>query len=246
MPHSPAQGTEQAGFVDRSASLVYRPEDARKSFGLRAEPIARMSVRMATMGSMMKPDLTPTSRRLSLSPLSPSDLESVFAVYGDPDTWQHLPTGRHRIPEQSKKLIDAAIASMREHRIGQWAVRVGDIETGGALAPGMFIGTGGVNMPLVHVWNLGYRLAPTSWGRGFATEVALAAVAVVRDIDDSVPITARVLSNSPASARVVVRAGLQKVWQGATTAAAGPGVYGAIFSDRELSDAALQWLTENG
>jgi RimJ/RimL family protein N-acetyltransferase len=100
-------------------------------------------------------------------------------------------------------------------------------------------------MTPVHVWDLGYRLSPTSWRRGFATEIALAAVAAARGIDDSVPITARVLSNNPASARVAVRVGLRRVWQGPTTAEAGLGVYGEIFSDRELNDNALQWLTEH-
>jgi RimJ/RimL family protein N-acetyltransferase len=183
--------------------------------------------------------------RLLLSPLTPSDLELVFEVYGDPGTWQHLPTGRHKSREQSQKLIDVAISSTRQHQIGQWAVRVGDEGADDTLAAGTFIGTGGVNMTPVHVWNLGYRLAPTSWRRGFATEIALAAVAAARGIDDSVPITARVLSNNPASARVAVRVGLRKVWQGPTTAEAVSGVHGEVFSDRALDDDALQWLTEH-
>jgi RimJ/RimL family protein N-acetyltransferase len=197
------------------------------------------------MDSVMKSDPMSATRRLSLSPLTPSDLESVFAVYSDPDTWQHLPTGRHKTYEQSQKLIDVAIASTAEHQIGQWAVRVGDEGADDTLAFGTFIGTGGVNMMPVHVWNLGYRLSPTSWGRGFATEIALAAVTAARDIDDAVPITARVLSNNPASARVAARVGLRKVWEGPTTAAAEPDVYGEVFSDRGLNDDALQWLTEH-
>jgi RimJ/RimL family protein N-acetyltransferase len=185
------------------------------------------------------------TRRLSLSPLASSDLESVFLVYGDPETWQHLPAGRHKTDEQSQRVINAAIVSAREHRIGQWAVRVGREGNDDALAVGTFIGTGGMNMTPVRVWNLGYRLSPTSWGRGFASEIALAAVAAVRDLDESVPITARVLSNNSASARVAVRAGLQKVWEGPTSAAVVPGVRREVFSDRELTDDALQWLVDN-
>jgi RimJ/RimL family protein N-acetyltransferase len=194
---------------------------------------------------MPKPDPVSATRRLSLAPLTTSDLESVFQIYGDPDTWQHLPTGRHKTPEQSQRLINAAIASAREHQIGQWAVRVGYDGEDDTLALGTFIGTGGVNMTPVLVWNLGYRLSPMSWGRGFASEIALAAVAAVRGLDESVPITARVLSNNPASARVVAGAGLQKVWEGPTTAAAAPGVYGEVFSDRELSGDALEWLVDH-
>jgi RimJ/RimL family protein N-acetyltransferase len=201
-------------------------------------------VRLTIMRSMSKSDPVLATRRLSLSPLASSDLESVFQVNGDPDTWQHLPAGRHKTHEQSRRVINAAIVSVREHRIGQWAVRVGCEDE--ALALGTFIGTGGVNMTPVHAWNLGYRLSPMSWGRGFASEIALAAVAAVRALDESVPITARVLSNNPASARVAVRVGLQKVWEGPTAAAVEPGVYREVFSDRELNGDALQWLVDNG
>jgi RimJ/RimL family protein N-acetyltransferase len=195
---------------------------------------------------MSNSDPVLATRRLSLSPLASSDLESVFQVCGDPDTWQHLPAGRHKTHEQSQGLINAAIVSTREHRIGQWAVRVGCEGEDDTLAVGTFIGMGGVNMTPVHAWNLGYRLSPTSWGRGFASEIALAAVAAVRDLDESVPITARVLSDNSASARVAVRADLQKVWEGPTAAAVAPGVFREVFSDRELNGDALQWLVDNG
>jgi hypothetical protein len=78
------------------------------------------------------------------------------------------------------------------------------------LTVGTFIGTGGMNMTPVHVWNLGYRLSPMSWGRGFASEIAL-----------------------------------QRVWEGPTSAAVVPGVHREVFSDRELTDDALQWLVDN-
>ncbi|KFF58486.1 hypothetical protein JF66_18230, partial [Cryobacterium sp. MLB-32] len=114
-----------------------------------------------------------------------------------------------------------------------------------ALTAGTFIGTGGVNMTPALVWNLGYRLSPAAWGRGFATEIARGAVAAVRAQNDSVAITARVLSNNPASARVALRAGLNKVWEGPTMAATGAGITGEVFSDRDLADDAFRWLIEN-
>jgi RimJ/RimL family protein N-acetyltransferase len=203
------------------------------------------SVRLWTMGLMMNFDLTPDDYRLSLSPLTPADLELVFTVNSDSETWQHLPSGRHKTREQSRRLIDSSISSRKEYKIGQWAVRVHDRGADDALAVGAFIGTGGVNMTPARVWNLGYRLAPASWGRGFATEIARAAVAAVRSQNDSVAITVRVLSNNPASSRVAVRAGLRKVWEGPTTAAAATGVFGEVFSDRDLTDEALRWLIKN-
>jgi RimJ/RimL family protein N-acetyltransferase len=189
-------------------------------------------------------DLAPDAR-LALSPLNPADLESVFGIYSDPNTWQHLPVARHHTREQSKNNIDDSIKSRREYDIGQWAVRVGDQGADEALTAGTFISTGGVNITPALVWNLGYRLSPAAWGRGFATKIALVAVATVRAQNDSVAITARVLSNNPASARVAVRAGLHTVWEGPTTAATAAGITGEDFSDRDLGDDALRWLIEN-
>jgi len=196
------------------------------------------------MALMTNLDLMPCAR-LALSPLTPADLESVFGVYSDPKTWQHLPAGRHSSREQSRQVIDGAITSSREHGIGQWALRVGVHGADEALAAGTFIGTGGANMTPALVWNLGYRLSPAAWGRGFATEIARAAVTAVRAQNDSAAITARVLSNNPASARVAIRAGLNKVWEGQTTASTQPGIKGEIFSDRDLERDALRWLIEN-
>ena len=130
-------------------------------------------------------DLAPDVR-LAFSPLTPDDLESVFGVFSDPDTWRHLPVGRHNTREQSRRIVDDAIKSRREHGIGQWAVRVGDRGSDDALRAGTFVGTGGVNMTPAPVWNLGYRLSPATWGRGFATEIAIAAVVAVRAQSDSV------------------------------------------------------------
>ena len=110
----------------------------------------------------MTSDLMPVPTRLSLSPLTPADLELVFQVFSDPDTWQHLPVGRHETREESKTIIDASMSSLREHEIGQWAVRVAVQGADDALAAGTFIGTGGVNMTAAHVWNLGYRLSPAA------------------------------------------------------------------------------------
>ena len=198
------------------------------------------------MNLMMTFDPTPDARRLSLSPLTPADLELVFEVYSDPDTWQHLPVGRHKTREESRTIVDASMSSRRDHEIGQWAVRVTDQGADDGLAAGTFIGTGGVNMTPALVWNLGYRLSPMAWGRGFATEIALAAVAAARIHNDSIAITARVLSNNPASARVAVRAGLRKVWEGPSTTGAAAGISREIFSDLDLGGDALHSLIEAG
>ncbi|MCU1599029.1 MAG: hypothetical protein JWQ47_2768 [Glaciihabitans sp.] len=180
--------------------------------------------------------------RLVLSALTPDDVDAVFAVYGDPETWQHLPSGQHARRDQSSEVVNESMASTRASGLGQWAVRIGPAGAAADLHEGSFIGTGGLTMTPVGVWNLGYRLARRSWGRGFATEISHAAVEIARGGEGAAAITVRVLSNNPASASVARRAGLDKVWEGSTSAPAETGVYGEIYSDRPLDQRSLAWL----
>ncbi|WP_172979929.1 GNAT family N-acetyltransferase [Agromyces agglutinans] len=151
-----------------------------------------------------------TSTRLRFRPLDPSDLDAVHAIYADPETWRHLPQGRHRSPEMTAGMIARSEASRREHGLGTWAV----------LAPAepdgepVLVGTAGVTMLGFPAWNLGYRFAPGAWGRGYATEAAAAALAAARTAHPEVPVTARVLAGNPASVRVLERIGLELRWRG--------------------------------
>ncbi|KGJ80787.1 hypothetical protein GY21_02095 [Cryobacterium roopkundense] len=170
---------------------------------------------------------------LTLRPLRADDADDVFGVFSNPETWRHLPGGRHLLRAQSEGVISKSVASWANFGLGDWAI-IDD--------EGTFVGTGGASMLPGSVWNLGYRLTPTSWGRGFATEVAFAAVAAAAAQDTGRPMTARILSNNPASASVARRVGLSLAWEGATTAGAEPGVTGQIYSDRLLESQALNWL----
>ncbi|ROP74935.1 GNAT family N-acetyltransferase [Curtobacterium sp. PhB115] len=186
--------------------------------------------------------LTPSQEirtdRLLLTPLTPADIDDVHALFSDARTWQHLPTGRHVARSSSVDLVQRKIGGRARHGLGSWAVRTPDHT---------FVGVGGVDMTAGGVWNLGYRLAPAAWGQGFASEIALAAVRAAADTAPDVPVTGRVLTNNPASAAVLRRAGLSLVWQG-TPGVQTPtavGVEGQVWTDRLLSDEQFAWLVRN-
>ncbi|WP_298251366.1 GNAT family N-acetyltransferase [uncultured Arthrobacter sp.] len=183
-----------------------------------------------------------TTSRLTLTPLSPHDIDKVFDIYRDPATWEHLPTGRHRRREESVALIAAGQRSWTESGAGPWAIRIGRTGSLGNLLPGMFIGTGGVTLTASGLWNLGYRLAPTSWGRGLATEMATAAIMSATTANSTAPVTARALSNNPASCAVAERVGLKLLWEGPTKDTVAAGVRRRIYADREPTAAQLEWL----
>jgi RimJ/RimL family protein N-acetyltransferase len=191
------------------------------------------------------PPLPVSTQRLALTPLQLADVDAVFRVFSDAATWRHLPSGRHTDREQSRRVVEDAEDSWVTAGLGPWAIRVTDASASAELPAGTFIGTGGVTMTPTSVWNLGYRLSPESWGRGFATEVALAAVDAAAAWDADRPITARVMSNNPASGTVALRAGLSLIWEGPSTAAVKTGTWGQIYSDRDVSASAMEWLIAN-
>ncbi|MFG2332490.1 GNAT family N-acetyltransferase [Streptomyces sp. NPDC048604] len=109
--------------------------------------------------------------RLRLRRWRDSDLEPWAAMNADPEVREHL--GDLLTREQS----DASVARFRsefdERGYGWWAVEV--------LATREFIGFAGLDpvddgMPFTGV-EVGWRLARSAWGHGYATEAALAGLA---------------------------------------------------------------------
>ncbi|WNY35425.1 GNAT family N-acetyltransferase [Curtobacterium flaccumfaciens] len=172
--------------------------------------------------------------------MTPADIDDVHALFSDARTWQHLPTGRHVARSSSVDMVQRKIGGRARHGLGSWAVR--------SASDHAFVGVGGIDMTAGGVWNLGYRLAPAAWGQGFASEIALLLPSVppATPLPD-VPVTGRVLTNNPASAAVLRRAGLSLVWQGAPAAQnrAAAGVEGQVWTDRLLSDEQFAWLVAN-
>jgi RimJ/RimL family protein N-acetyltransferase len=175
--------------------------------------------------------------RLVLTPVTPTDIDAVHSVFSDARTWQHLPAGRHTTRAQTVDLVQRKIGGRVRHGLGSWTIR--DVTTG------VVIGVGGVDMTAGGVWNLGYRLVPSAWGRGHATEIARVAVTAAHDTAPAVPVTGRVLTNNPASARVLANAGLALVWQGTTSAPTPDGVERQVWADRVLTAEQHDWLVAN-
>lgn len=186
---------------------------------------------------LLMPSQEIRTERLLLTPLTPADIDDVHAVFTDARTWTHLPAGRHTVRASSVDLVQRKIGGRARHGLGSWAVR--------SATDHAFIGVGGVDMTAGTVWNLGYRLAPSAWGHGYATEIALAAVAAAHQVAPDVPITGRVLTNNPASWSVLGKAGLSLVWQGSTSSSLPAGVERQVWADRALSRAQRAWLVAN-
>ena len=194
--------------------------------------------------------LDTTTARLDLRSLTLDDVDALYAVYSDPGTWLHQPEGRFTSRERARRLIVRSLRSVRATGLGEWAVRVGAGGATAGLPAGTFIGAGGVKLSAAGVWNLGYRLTPASWGRGFATEVARAALEGAAWAAPDRPVTARVLANNPASVRVIERVGLELVWEGRPAASGAPQdgderPLRRVYTDRPLTPDAYRWLVRH-
>lgn len=113
------------------------------------------------------------TERLLLRELLPSDDEGMFELDSDKDVHKYIGQPVETI-EQSRGIIDSVRKQYTDYGIGRWAM----IEK----STGDFMGWTGLKFITtiinnhVNYYDVGYRLIKRYWGKGFATESAIAAV----------------------------------------------------------------------
>lgn len=137
--------------------------------------------------------------RLDLRRVSLDDLPDLFALNNDERTWTYDPAGRHLDPDRTRVWITRCIEKWDLDGLSYWTVRL--------MSSGSVVGVGGVQRQSFG-WNLYYRFTPDSWGNGYATELARAAVDAAKAHDPDVPVMAWISPSNPASRRVAERLGL--------------------------------------
>jgi len=101
------------------------------------------------------------TERLLLRAVSEEDLDAVFAIHGNPETYRFHPPGVARSPNESAAQLGDWLRDWRELGFGFWAVTLPEDES--------VIGFGGVARRTFHersVLNSYYRFDPSTWGRG--------------------------------------------------------------------------------
>ena len=112
------------------------------------------------------------TERLTIRELTLDDVDDLFEILGDPIAMEHYPAAKTR-PE-TKSWIRWAVHSYAGNGFGLWAIE--------RTADGAFLGDCGPMLQPVEgelVPEIGYHVVPREWGRGYATEAALACREIV-------------------------------------------------------------------
>jgi ribosomal-protein-alanine N-acetyltransferase len=113
------------------------------------------------------PRIIATTDRLTLRELTLDDVDPLFEILGDPIAMEHYPAPKTRL--ETEAWIEWARDSYARNGFGLWAVE--------RTADGVFIGDCGPMLQPVEgeqVPEIGYHVLRREWGRGYATEAAIA------------------------------------------------------------------------
>lgn len=139
------------------------------------------------------------TERLALRPLLPDDAEDYAAMRFHPEVAKWLPPATAAPLSAAHATIERFAVAWQERRLAPW----------GVFCDGKLIGHGGLNyVPEFDAVEVLWALHPEAWGRGYATEVATAALDYGFATLDLATIFAITLESNHASQAVMTRIGL--------------------------------------
>ncbi len=139
----------------------------------------------------------------------PSDAEGLFELDSDPEVHRYLGNKPVTSIQQCKDVIEFVRAQYKTNGIGRWAVE--------EKSSGNFIGWAGLKYFVeevnqhVNFYDVGYRLMKKHWGKGYATEAAIATIVYGFNVLKAKEIHAMIDSDNEASRRVLEKAGLKHI-----------------------------------
>ncbi|PTX60133.1 RimJ/RimL family protein N-acetyltransferase [Kordia periserrulae] len=150
------------------------------------------------------------TERLIIRDLTIQDLDGMFALDSNPEVHRYL--GNKPIKEKAEALnyINDVQKQYKERGIGRWAVELKD--------SGEFIGWCGLRLYNDYTFNnhsnfydIGYRLLPKFWGKGYATEASKACLQYAWNVLKLDTIYGITEIENEASHRILLKIGLNYV-----------------------------------
>jgi RimJ/RimL family protein N-acetyltransferase len=141
------------------------------------------------------------SDRLHLRPLSPTDFDALHSIWGDP---QVIWWGHHRTLGETRSFISNALNRPRPDGAGWWMLvhrESGEVVGDGVLQP--------VPRPSEEI-EVGWHLARSHWGQGYATEAGARLVAHAFDMLGLEVVVADIAQGNERSIAVAERLGMTR------------------------------------
>lgn len=137
-----------------------------------------------------------------------ADVDVIYRVHSDPAACAHNPADMLATRSEAESLYRRWDEHWQRHGFGYWVIRRRD--AGRTREPLGFCGIKVMQFRGREVLNLLYRLDPSAWGDGVATEAATAVVGWATSHVPGQPVIARVRPANTASQRVAQRIGLHR------------------------------------
>ena len=143
------------------------------------------------------------TERLELRRMQPDDLDALAEVFAVREVWQ-FPYGRGFTRSETAEFLAAQVRAWSTNGFGLWL----------ALDRGQALGFVGLSVPLflpeiLPAVEVGWRLHPAAWGKGYASEAARAALREGFETLGLDEICSVPQSTNPASYRVCERLGMR-------------------------------------
>lgn len=142
--------------------------------------------------------------RLQCRPVSLEDAHFLFELYADPRTSALSPVAPVGTLDQMCMKLEHWLQHWDQHGFGPWII----CERGQT----KILGIGGLTLQDFagrSYPNLWYRFSPETWGKGFASEFAIACFSSFKEHHPDREVHALVQENNPASRRILEKLGLQ-------------------------------------
>jgi RimJ/RimL family protein N-acetyltransferase len=166
-----------------------------------------------------------------------SDADALLAIHGDPASWRHFPSGIVTDPEAGRTMVEASRRRFERDGLAYWSIR--DVDGGPA------IGRGGCSVDDEgQWWNLYYRFDQRVLGRGYATEMGVAAIEAAHEMAPARAVLAFLVEHNHASRRTAEKLGLRLIWRGTDPGNPDRDAVRLVFLDRDPDDALVAAMAE--
>lgn len=120
--------------------------------------------------------------RLLLRPWEPQDAPALYAVLADDEVWPWLGATPQRCPDvEAAARTIARWSQLADGPLGIWAIEAADVADPTPCGSALVVPLPRSDGAPTEAVEIGWHLHPAAWGRGYATEAALALVDRVRD-----------------------------------------------------------------